>query len=152
MKQMGVRALLITNASGGINPHFESGDVMAIESHIDLMNLTGPRFGESRFAARPSKRIDTAYDRELIERAVQRGRHCDFEVRRGVYVGMLGPNYETRAEYRFLRRVGGDVVGMSTVPEVAIAASPVHTRFGTLRGNQCRQSRLAPPDFRSRSH
>lgn len=121
MHQLGVEILFVSNASGGINPIFASGEIMLIESHIDFMyrstrNMNGPVARD-----RPTLLSD-AYDHELIDQARQCAQTNDFVIHQGVYAAMLGPNYETRAEYRFLKKVGGDVVGMSTVPEVAVAA------------------------------
>jgi purine-nucleoside phosphorylase len=121
MSQLGVEVLFITNASGGINPKFAGGEIMAIESHFDLMFYRSPSLGPDTVFDRPVSRSDQ-YDRELIEWARECGRKRDFPVHQGVYAGMLGPNFETRAEYRFLKKVGADVAGMSTVPEVTVAS------------------------------
>lgn len=122
MKAMGIELLIVSNASGGINPKFNSGDIMVMEDHINLMSDNpligvndddlGPRFPD----------MSSPYAPELIEEALAIARRENFVAHRGVYVGLTGPNYETRAEYRFLKRIGGDVVGMSTVPEVIVAA------------------------------
>ena len=121
MKQLGIELLIISNASGGLNPQYSSGDIMIVEDHINLMfgnplvgindDSLGPRFPDM---SRP-------YDQRLVDRALSIARREGWAVHRGVYVAMTGPSYETRAEYRFLRRIGGDVVGMSTVPEVIAA-------------------------------
>lgn len=121
MNRLGVEVLFVTNASGGMNPKMESGQIMLITSHIDLMfrstlNMAGPLS-----ASRPIQRSDV-YDERLMKQAELCGRKNGFAVHRGVYGAMLGPNYETRAEYRFLRRIGADAAGMSTVPEVTVAA------------------------------
>jgi purine-nucleoside phosphorylase len=121
MQKMGIRTLLVSNASGGINPKFASAEVMAISSHIDLMFRTSPAMLGPLQQNRPLIRSDF-YNPLLIQQAIRCGRDHGFVVHEGVYAAMLGPNYETRAEYRFLRRIGGDVVGMSTVPEVTVAA------------------------------
>lgn len=121
MKQLGIELLIVSNASGGLNPQYSSGDIMIVEDHINLMfgnplvgindDSLGPRFPDM---SRP-------YDQRLVDRALSIARREGWAVHRGVYVAMTGPSYETRAEYRFLRRIGGDVVGMSTVPEVIAA-------------------------------
>jgi purine-nucleoside phosphorylase len=140
MRALGVRLLVLSNASGGLNPAYASGDVVVIEEHLNLM------FWDSMAAGQASLRADREsmlaggdrrnhlarsarqepllrpYDPALVERAVQIARRGDFVAHRGVYVGVTGPNYETRAEYRFLRTIGGDIVGMSTVPEAIAAA------------------------------
>jgi purine-nucleoside phosphorylase len=141
---LGVRRLILSNAGGGLNPKFESGDLVVIDDHINLMfwarsprqtRTRGPGRDESPVAAalatpaiRPSRtaangQTAASYDPVLIEQALWVARRDDFAAHRGVYVAMTGPNYETRAEYRFLRRIGGDIVGMSTVPEVVAAAA-----------------------------
>lgn len=140
MHALGVTVLFVSNASGGINPNFSSGEIMLIDSHIDLMfrateNMNGPVVSE-----RPTLRSDV-YDEALIQQAQQCARKQDFSVHRGVYAAMLGPNYETRAEYRALKRIGADVVGMSTVPEVAVAA-----RYGMRVLGMSIVSNVAKPD------
>ncbi len=121
MHALGADVLVVSNAAGGVNPQFRTGDVMAIEDHINLMStnpLTGPTndtLGD-RFPD-----MSRPYDFDLIDRAQAIARREDFICHRGVYVALSGPNYETRAEYRFLRQIGGDVIGMSTVPEVIVA-------------------------------
>ena len=120
MNRLGVEFLFVSNASGGINPKFESGEIMLIESHIDFMYRSTPRMTATVVEGRPTLLSD-AYDKELIAQALQCGRDGGFNLQQGVYASMLGPNYETRAEYRFLKRIGADVAGMSTVPEAAVA-------------------------------
>lgn len=116
---LGCETLLVTNAAGGINPQYQVGDVMAMDDHLDLMHSRGLfPVQTSRHWIQPRG----TYDQELILQTLAIGRSADFPVQRGVYVGVKGPNYETRAEYRFFRRIGGDVVGMSTIPEVTVAA------------------------------
>jgi purine-nucleoside phosphorylase len=122
MHELGVEIVFVSNAAGGINPKMASGEIMLIESHIDLMNRSTPNMVSANLSgSRPTLRAD-AYDRVLIDQAQEHARVSDFPLHRGVYGAMLGPNYETRAEYRMLRRLGADVAGMSTVPEVAVAA------------------------------
>ena len=140
MHQLGVEVLFVSNASGGINPKFASGEIMLIESHIDFMyrstvNMTAPVSTD-----RPTLLSD-AYDRELIEQARACARKNGFNIQQGVYAAMLGPNYETRAEYRFLKRIGGDVAGMSTVPEVTVAG-----RYGMRVLGMSIVSNIAKPD------
>lgn len=122
MAQLGIKFLLVSNAAGGVNPNFRSGEVMAITSHIDLMFRPVPAPKAMRSGLRPMLRGDAAYDGELLAQAEDCALRNHFVLHRGVYCGLLGPNYETRSEYRMLRRIGGDTVGMSTIPEVSIAA------------------------------
>jgi len=120
MQALGADMLVLSNASGGINPNYQSGDIVVIEDHINLMGASVVDGGDGREV----RRFDPGqlYDRSLIDRALSIARREGFVAHPGVYVGMTGPNYETRAEYRFLRKIGGDVVGMSTVPEALVAA------------------------------
>ena len=122
MHQMGVQVLFVSNASGGINPSFRSGDIMLIDSHIDLMCRTSSSMHAGVTRQRPSMRAD-AYDHSMMKVAKNHARSLGVSLQQGVYAGLLGPNYETRAEYRFLRRIGADVAGMSTIPEVVVAAN-----------------------------
>ena len=122
MKHLGISLLVVSNASGGLNPRYRSGDIMVIEDHINLM-AANPLIGinDDRLGSRFPD-MSRPYERALIERALEIARHENFVSHKGTYVGLTGPNYETRAEYRFLKLIGGDVVGMSTVPEVIVAA------------------------------
>ena len=123
MHRLGVEVLFVSNASGGINPKFDSGQIMAICSHVDFMFRSTAAMNATVVKERPTIRSDAAYDADLIELARQSARKHGFPLHQGVYGAMLGPNYETRAEYRFLKKIGADVAGMSTVPEVAVAAA-----------------------------
>jgi purine-nucleoside phosphorylase len=109
---LGVTTLLVTNASGGLRPDMRSGELVVMTDHIDLV-----RGGW----ALPTTREATPYDAVLAEAAMTATRHAGVAARPGVYAYVRGPSYETRAEYRMLRRFGADVVGMSTVPEVLSA-------------------------------
>jgi purine-nucleoside phosphorylase len=123
MHRLGVEILFVSNASGGISPKLASGQIMAIRSHVDFMFRSTVAMNAPAVAQRPAVRSDSAYDPELIKFAAQSARRNGFPLHQGIYASMLGPNYETRAEYRFLRKIGADVAGMSTVPEVAVAAA-----------------------------
>ena len=118
---LGVRALLISNAAGGMNPLFQRGDLMLITDHLNLQGanpLIGPNDDEmgARFPD-----MSEPYDLDLREAALTAALDAGIPLQRGVYAAVIGPNLETRAEYRMLRRLGADVVGMSTVPEVIVA-------------------------------
>lgn len=121
LARMGIQYLFLSNAAGGIHPRFRRGEIMLITSHLDLMFRTTSVLPSGGHIPRPFHRADQSYDLELIQQAESCARLHQFVVHRGTYCGLLGPNYETRAEYRFLRRIGGDTVGMSTIPEVCTA-------------------------------
>ncbi len=121
LQELGVGVLLLTNASGGLNPHFSSGDLMLIEDHVNLTGenpLVGPN--EDRWGPRFPD-MSAVYDRPLAERVRRAAKRRGIALQRGVYAGLKGPSLETPAEVRFLRTIGADAVGFSTVQE-AIAA------------------------------
>lgn len=120
MYELGIKTLFVSNASGGMNPEFRIGDLMIITDHINLFpehplrgkNMpTGPRFPD----------MHAAYDPELISKAREIAEEKGIRTVSGVYVGVQGPTFETPAEYKMYRIMGGDAVGMSTVPEVIVA-------------------------------
>ena len=121
LRALGVRILIVTNAAGGMNPLYEAGDIVLTVDHINLMgdnpllgvneDTLGPRFPD----------MSEPYDRELIALARETAREEKIPLREGVFAGVAGPNLETRAEYRFLRWAGADLVGMSLVPETIVA-------------------------------
>lgn len=121
MKEVGVKTLFVSNAAGGMNKEFKVGDVMIITDHINLFPenpLRGKNYNElgPRFPA-----MTEAYSAELIEKADKIGEKNNLRLMHGVYVGTSGPTFETPAEYEYFRIIGGDAVGMSTVPEVIVA-------------------------------
>lgn len=129
MKKLGVEKIVVTNAAGGINTSFSPGDLMIIEDHLNFTSrnpLIGANDGEMgvRFPD-----MSTAYAPELRELASQVAAKQGISLQRGVYVGVLGPSYETPAEIRMFRKLGADAVGMSTVPEVIVA---VHSGMKVL--------------------
>lgn len=147
MQTLGATTLIVSNAAGGLNPQFVVGDVMLIEDHIQLMYLPGL----APFAPHQTDRIPRPrarlYDAELLELGLQTARAQGFACQRGVYVAVSGPSYETRAEYRLFRRLGGDCVGMSTVPEVLVAAEYGLRVFGiSTVTNVARPDSLVPDE------
>lgn len=118
---LGVKYLFVSNAAGGMNPSFDIGDIMLIEDHINMFPehpLRGKNYDElgTRFPD-----MSEAYDKKLRMMAMQIANEKNIKLQHGVYVGVQGPTFETPAEYQFFRVIGGDAVGMSTVPEVIVA-------------------------------
>ena len=121
MKFLGIEKLMVSNASGGVNPDFEIGDIMLISDHINLfptnplmgpnMSELGPRFPD----------MSQAYSKDILKTAEEVAKELDIYVVKGIYAGLSGPTLETPAEYQYVRNVGADAVGMSTVPEVIAA-------------------------------
>jgi len=121
MKGLGIENLIVSNAAGSLNPEFRKGDLMVIEDHINLQpdnplrglieSELGPRFPD----------MSQPYKRDIIAKALTIAQEVDIKCHKGVYVAVSGPNLETKAEYKYLRLIGADAVGMSTVPEVIVA-------------------------------
>ncbi len=146
-KELGAQLLIVSNAAGGMNPYFKNGDIVVIEDHINLMgdnpligindDRLGPRFPD----------MCEPYDLKLVEQSLEIARRENIVAHKGVFVAVAGPNLETRAEYRFLRTIGSDVVGMSTVPEVIVA---VHCGLRTVGfsvvTDMCLPDALEPAD------
>lgn len=124
MQVMGIDVLIVTNAAGGLNPRFDAGDVMLITDHINLIGMTGlnPLRGPNLDTFGPRfPDMSEAYDAQLGDVAQSVAREADVPLREGVYICLAGPSFETPADLHFLRTIGADAVGMSTVPEVTIA-------------------------------
>ena len=121
MQELGIKVLILSNAAGGLNPKFTAGDIMIIVDHINLTGsnpLIGPN--EESWGIRFPDMIE-AYDKKLVELTETAGRNEGIPLQKGVYVGLKGPSLETRAEVRFLRTIGADAVGFSTIQEVIAA-------------------------------
>lgn len=130
MNELGIKTLFVSNASGGLNPGFNVGDVMMITDHINMFGdnpLMGPNISE---LGRRFPDMSTAYDLHLrnLARKIAIINHID--LKEGVYVGVSGPTFETPAEYKMFRILGGDAIGMSTVPEVIVARHMGMSVFG----------------------
>ena len=145
MRMLGISTLVITNAAGGLNPDFSAGELMVITDHINLIGdnplrgLTGEIVGD-RF---PS--MNEAYCPHLIQKTEEAARKRGIVLRKGVYVAVPGPSLETPAETRFLRMIGADAVGMSTVPEVIVSVHAGIKVLGlSLIANVNRPDALAP--------
>lgn len=145
MKAMGVENLLLSNVAGGLNPLYDKGDLMLMDDHINLLGDNplrgindpdlGPRFPD----------MSEPYSRDLMELAEKVARRNDIKLHRGVYAAMTGPSLETRAEYRFLRRIGSDAIGMSSVPECIVAKQCGMRVFGvTVISDLCFPDSLEP--------
>lgn len=136
MKLLGIQTLFVSNASGGINTSFRTGDLMIITDHINLMpnpligkNMAklGPRFPD----------MHNCYDKDLIAAATEIAAEHNIKLQYGVYVGGTGPTFETQAEYRYFKAIGGDTAGMSTVPEVIVARHMSIPVFGVSVITNC---------------
>jgi purine-nucleoside phosphorylase len=136
MQRLGIEILVLTNAAGGVNPDFSAGDVMLITDHVGMVTMTGlnPLRGPNldQFGVRFPD-VSQVYDRKLQAITRKAAKEANVPMQEGVYVNLSGPSFETPADLRFLRAIGADAVGMSTVPE-AIVAVHGHTRVMGLSG------------------
>ncbi len=148
MGVLGVETLLISNAAGGMNPHFRESDIMLITDHVNLQGdnpLVGPNVDDwgPRFPD-----MSAPYDAELRAQAQQHALDQGLKLQQGVYAAVVGPNLETKAEYRMLRRLGIDAVGMSTVPEVIVARHMgLRVMAASVITDECFPDALEPVQF-----
>lgn len=120
MKELGIKILFVSNASGGLNPDYQVGDLMILNDHINL--LPNPLIGKNYPELGPRfPDMSEPYDKKLIAKALRIGKKLGYRVQEGSYAAVSGPSLETPAEYKFLRIIGADTVGMSTVPEAIVA-------------------------------
>lgn len=130
MKYIGVTKLIVSNASGGVNPNYKVGSIVLIKDHINMMPehpLRGKN--DSRFGPR-FVNMSEPYSQKMIAKAKELAKELNIEVQDGVYLGLQGPTFETLSEYRMVKVLGGDCVGMSTVPEVIVARHMELETFG----------------------
>ncbi len=142
---LGIKTLLISNAAGGMNPLFHRGDIMLITDHINLQG-DNPLIGHNEDSLGPRfPDMSEPYSRKLIDLAQSVALDLKIPVQKGIFVAVPGPNLETRAEYRFLRGIGADVVGMSTVPEVIVAVHMgMHVLGFSIITDECFPDALKP--------
>jgi purine-nucleoside phosphorylase len=148
MKTLGVQSLLLSNAAGGINKDFKKTDLILIEDHINLLpenplrGLNDPTFG-NRFVD-----MCSPYNIELNKKINEAATDLSILLKKGIYVAVPGPNLETRSEYRYLKTIGADMVGMSTVPEVIVANQiGVACAAISLIPDECDPDNLKPVDI-----
>ncbi|HEY5372001.1 MAG TPA: purine-nucleoside phosphorylase [Hanamia sp.] len=148
MKVLGVKYLFLSNAAGGINLNFKKGDLVLIDDHINLQSgnpLTGKNFDDlgSRFPD-----MNEPYDPDLQSKLLEKAKELNLDLKKGIYAAVNGPNLETKAEYRYLKIIGADLVGMSTVPEV-IAANHVQLPCVAVSvvTDECDPDNLKPVSF-----
>ncbi|MGD0566279.1 MAG: purine-nucleoside phosphorylase [Candidatus Goldiibacteriota bacterium] len=149
MKALGIKYLMISNAAGGLNPSFKGADIVLIEDHISLFLGDNPLIGmnDNELGPRWPDMLEP-YSRELIVIAEKAAAYLKLDLKKGVYAGVLGPNFETRAEYRMLNKIA-DVVGMSTVPEVIVGVHAGLKILGvSIITDMCLPDELEPTDIK----
>jgi purine-nucleoside phosphorylase len=149
MKFLGVKTLLVSNAGGGMNPQYVRGDIMLMTDHINLLG-DNPLIGKNEDTLGPRfPDMSEAYDRDLLSIAEDAALDNKVKVQKGVYVAVPGPNLETRAEYRYLRSTGADVVGMSTIPEnIAAVHMGIKVLGISIVTDECFPEALKPVDVK----
>ncbi|MDG1062952.1 MAG: purine-nucleoside phosphorylase [Flavobacteriaceae bacterium] len=148
MHQLGIKKLLVSNASGALNLNFKKGEMMLIDDHINLQGSSPLAFHGVEHMGERFVDLNRPYDPAMNQLLIEIAQKQEICLHQGVYVGVLGPQLETRAEYRFLRLIGGDAVGMSTVPEVIVAnhlSLPVAAI--SVLTDECDPDHLAPVDI-----
>ena len=148
LKNLSVKYLLLSNAAGGMNPLYKKGDLVLIDDHINMLpenplrGLNDPAFG-NRFVD-----MSQPYSSYINESLVTISKTLNIDLKKGVYVSVMGPNLETRAEYRYLRSIGADMVGMSTIPEVIVAGHiGMQCAAVSIITDECDPDNLQPVDI-----
>ncbi|PQB03525.1 purine-nucleoside phosphorylase [Aureitalea marina] len=148
MKELGIKRLLVSNASGAINLSFKKGEIMLIDDHINLQGGSPLAFkGVDQLGVRFVDMMEP-YDRQMNEKLTQIAKAQNITLHQGVYVSVMGPQLETRAEYRYLRTIGADAVGMSTVPEIIVANHlKIPVSAVSVLTDECDPDNLQPVDI-----
>ena len=148
MKELGIQYLLLSNAAGGINTNFKKGELVLIDDHINLLpenplrGLNDPAFG-NRFVD-----MSSPYNINLGQQFIKVAKELSINLKEGIYAAVQGPNLETRAEYRYLKSIGADMVGMSTVPEVIVANhTGIRCTAVSVITDECDPDNLKPVDI-----
>ncbi|OGW82618.1 MAG: purine-nucleoside phosphorylase [Omnitrophica bacterium GWA2_52_8] len=153
LRELGAKILVVSNASGGLNPAYQKGDIAVIEDHINFMPDNPLRGTNDERIGHRFPDMSEPYSRRLVQRVVAAADALKLKLQRGVYVGVAGPNLETRAEYRMLRNWGADLVGMSTIPEVLAGVHMGMEVLGlSVVTDVCDPDHLKPVDIKEIIH
>lgn len=148
MKRLGIKKLLISNAAGAINPEFKTGEIMLIDDHINLQGGSPLAFRGVEHLGTRFTDMSAPYDQESGRIMQEIAKENNFILRKGVYASVVGPQLETRAEYRYLKTIGADAVGMSTVPEVIVANHlKIPVAAVSVLTDECNPDDLQPVDI-----
>ena len=148
MKQVGVKKLLLSNAAGAMNPNFKKGDLMVIDDHINLLPDNPLRGKNEETLGMRFPDMSAPYEHAINDKLMKLGEEEGIRIHKGVYASVMGPNLETRAEYRFLKIIGADAVGMSTVPEVIVAKhAELPCAAVSVLTDECDPDNLKPVDI-----